>query len=184
MRDTNGYTGEYLIDQTKTTKAESIVNPANPNLQSDTKVSHDEYKDFVEQEFAVGDMLPQEATPVTKQCLNISPHLSSRNSMSHFTHTHIGDLSSLPELQIYEYGPSENISRRSQSRTPRSMSGDVKRAVSIVRVLKNMDPSNFTSLPPCPPEGDDQSCTSIAMTPRDHLNVRACAPISGNLGDG
>ena len=138
-------------------------------------------------------MIPQQELPAPKpRGLNFSPHYTeNNNSMSHFTHTHIGELSSLPELQIYEYGPSENVSRKSLphtpvewNRTPRSTSQDRKKAVSIVRIMKNTDPSNFIGLPVSAPEGDEHSCTSMSISPRDHLNVRASAPICGNQGDG
>ena len=57
------------------------------------------------------------------------------------------------------------------------------KVVSVVRVKKNTEPWNFIGKPLDIPDGDEYSCTTIMMTPRQHLQVIPCMRMSVNIGD-
>lgn len=62
--------------------------------------------------------------------------------MSHLTATNIGDISSLPDLQIVEYGGS------SFDHNPTPTYENLKdKSITVVKVKKNKAPANFLGKP-------------------------------------
>ena len=128
----------------------------------------------MEQEFAVADLLQNYCR--SKQ---VSPKSNSSKSagMSHLTATHIGDISSLPDLQIVEYGGSFEYAA-----TP-TYESHKEKTVTIVKVKKNKAPANFLGKPIKNPVGDQHSCTTIPITPRGILQIHPGMRMSVANGD-
>ena len=70
-----------------------------PVVRETTKISAEEYNDFVEQEIIICDQLPnQRILSGHGGSRNITPDGSASAGMSHLTNTNVGDNSSLPDF--------------------------------------------------------------------------------------
>ena len=71
-----------------------------PVVRETTKISVEEYNDFVEQEIVICDQLPDPNRILSGHggSRNITPDGSASAGMSHLTNTNVGDNSSLPDF--------------------------------------------------------------------------------------